>query len=441
METAYCYNARGQIEQLAHMDKEGIIDKFTYQYDSLGNKTVVNKERRGMPEENGIYTYQYDPVGRVKSVAKNATVLKTYTYDAFGNRTKLVEEGTETLYTYNAVNQLVFKRDNSGETKYTFDKRGNLTQILENGNVKNQYYYGSVNRLERAINRDGETAQYRYNGMGYRIGKEVESVNSKRAIQYTIDLTKQYYNLLQKEDAENIQTYYWDGNVVGMFDHDMPRCSYYLQDEMGSPVRLAYANGDFLESYGYDEFGQDLYGNQGILQPFGYTGYQYDNIAETYFAQAREYDCKNGRFSSIDPYKGVLYKGDTINNYLYCINNPLLYFDPLGLAPAWLEGIFAHIQIELDLSIRQFSCEHTECNIRIPGAGLGKTGLGIADFLVDKGDRVEIYEIKPESWASGYRNRLAREQLDRYVSNYRINTGIRTTEGTQIFSNSNFPHQ
>ena len=81
------------------MDKEGIIDKFTYQYDSLGNKTVVNKERRGMPEENGIYTYQYDPVGRVKSVAKNATVLKTYTYDAVGNRTKLVEEGTETLYT------------------------------------------------------------------------------------------------------------------------------------------------------------------------------------------------------------------------------------------------------------------------------------------------------------------------------------------------------
>ena len=112
------------------MDKEGIIDKFTYQYDSLGNKTVVNKERRGMPEENGIYTYQYDPVGRVKSVAKNATVLKTYTYDAFGNRTKLVEEGTETLYTYNAVNQLVFKRDNSGETKYTFDKRGNLTPAL-----------------------------------------------------------------------------------------------------------------------------------------------------------------------------------------------------------------------------------------------------------------------------------------------------------------------
>ncbi len=224
--------------------------------------------------------------------------------------------------------------------------------------------------------------------------------------------------------------------MVGMFDHDMPRCSYFLQDEMGSPVRLADENGTLLESYGYDEFGQDLYGNQGILQPFGYTGYQYDNIAETYFAQAREYDCKNGRFRSIDPYKGLLYKGDTINNYIYCVNNPLLYFDPLGLAPAWLEGIFAHIQIELDLSIRQFSCEHTECNIRIPGAGLGKTGLGIADFLVDKGDRVEIYEIKPESWASGYRNRLATEQLGRYVRFYPIKYKKYAVSGTQSFSYS-----
>lgn len=272
--------------------------------------------------------------------------------------------------------------------------------------------------------------------MGYRIGKEVESVNSKRAIQYTVDLTKQYYNLLQKEDAENVQTYYWDGNVAGMFDNDMPCCSYYLQDEMGSPIRLADENGNLLESYGYDEFGQDLHGNQGVLQPFGYTGYQYDNIAETYFAQAREYDCKNGRFNSIDPYKGLLYKGDTINNYIYCINNPLLYFDPLGLAPAWLEGIFAHIQIQLDLSIRQFSCEETHVEVRIPGGGLGKTGVGRADFLVDKGDHVEIYEIKPESWASGYRNVLASKQLDNYVDAYPASYTKAAMRGTQSFSYS-----
>ena len=60
--------------------------------------------------------------------------------------------------------------------------------------------------------------------------------------------------------------------------------SYYLQDELGSPIRLTDKDGDLKDSYGYDEFGQDLYGNQGTMQPFGYTGYQLDRIAETYYA-------------------------------------------------------------------------------------------------------------------------------------------------------------
>lgn len=45
--------------------------------------------------------------------------------------------------------------------------------------------------------------------------------------------------MLQKEEAENI--------------------CYYFQDELGSPIRLMDKNGELAESYGYDEFGQDLY--------------------------------------------------------------------------------------------------------------------------------------------------------------------------------------
>ena len=52
-----------------------------------------------------------------------------------------------------------------------------------------------------------------------------------------------------------------------------------------------------IYTYGYDEFGQDLYRNQGQIQPFGYTGYQSDRIAETYYAQAREYRAELGRFA------------------------------------------------------------------------------------------------------------------------------------------------
>ena len=99
---------------------------------------------------------------------------------------------------------------------------------------------------------------------------------------------------------------------------------------MGSPIRLANQNGELEESYGYDEFGQDLYGNQGIPQPFGYTGYQPDRIAETYYAQAREYRPELGRFAAADTIKGFIAAPYTLNEYGYCWNNPIKFVDNDG---------------------------------------------------------------------------------------------------------------
>jgi RHS repeat-associated protein len=86
-----------------------------------------------------------------------------------------------------------------------------------------------------------------------------------------------------------------------------------------------------LESYAYDEFGCDTLGNQGQLQPFGYTGYQYDTIAQTYFAQAREYVPHTGRFVARDIVKGTISAPLTMNEYSYCLNNPVQFLDPSGL--------------------------------------------------------------------------------------------------------------
>ena len=71
----------------------------------------------------------------------------------------------------------------------------------------------------------------------------------------------------------------------------------YLQDDLGSTIRLLEQGGECQAVYGYDEFGEDTYNTQGKMQPFGYTGYRYDNIADTYFAQAREYVPGVGRFA------------------------------------------------------------------------------------------------------------------------------------------------
>ena len=67
----------------------------------------------------------------------------------------------------------------------------------------------------------------------------------------------------------------------------------------------------------YGAFGEDLYGNQGVLQVFGYTGYQRDNVAGTYYAQAREYQAEVGRFAGQDLIAGFMDMPLSMNRYSY----------------------------------------------------------------------------------------------------------------------------
>ena len=151
------------------------------------------------------------------------------------------------------------------------------------------------------------------------IQQTADSLNPTKQISYVLDLTKQYHNLVQMNDGAKTQSYTWDDNVA------FADGNAYLQDELGSPLRYVDSSGNTIDSYGYDVFGDDLYGNQGMAQPFGFTGYTADSIAGTYFAQAREYMPQNGRFAGEDAAK----YGD--NWYAYCSSNPLSFVDPLGL--------------------------------------------------------------------------------------------------------------
>lgn len=391
METTYAYDAAGHLSELIHRDREGILDRYSYRYDLLGNKTAIEKQRRGLPEESGLYAYGYDALGRLSTVAKDGQELRSYGYDVFGNRTLLREGSAETTYTYNAMDQLVSKVDALGEETYAYDKRGNLDRILKNGALKDRYTYGALNRLEQAVRGDGEAASYLYNGLGHRVGKDIGRIENaagaqresdkmlqgtglldpfsklerqelcpERKIRYIIDLTKGYHNLLQKEEETAVQTFLWDGNVAGMWEEagtpvGRPDGSaqgatsrYYLQDELGSPIRLFGEGGGLEESYGYDEFGRDLYGNQGLIQPFGYTGYQADHTAGTYYAQAREYKPELGRFAAVDTVKGFLMAPFTLNEYGYCWNNPKKYVDISGKNPKEMEIVGGEIKDEFE---------------------------------------------------------------------------------------------
>ena len=165
---------------------------------------------------------------------------------------------------------------------------------------------------------------------------------------YLLDLTKPYHNLLGLQKNGESQTFYYDNNVTAMEENG--HFHYYLQDELGSPLRVSNweppknraADSHKYLTYGYDEFGNDPgkeleqagipnpYSRQGQAQPFGYTGYRYDDISSTYFAQAREYQPKTGRFTAEDIIKGNGLIPETLNPYVYCYGNAINYVDKDG---------------------------------------------------------------------------------------------------------------
>ena len=352
--TTYRYDRKDQLTELLHQDQEGILDRYTYLYDLLGHKTGITKERRGLERESGQYRYGYDALGRLSEIQKDGEIQTRYGYDAFGNRTWKEESGEQTSYQYNALNQMVSERQGEIRKEYGYDKRGNLTAILENGAWKKQYVYGAMNRLEEAVDAAGKQARYQYNGLGHRVGKQEGvlpkeklekldpqrrvgmEIGNSRQITYTLDLTRQYYNLLERTEESQSQRYFWDGNVAA-YEENGER-NYYLQDELGSPLRIEDSAGTIKESYGYGAFGEDLYQNQGKMQPFGYTGYQRDSVSGTYYAQAREYLAESGRFAGQDLIVGFTEYPKTLNRYNYCWNNSLIYVDYDGKFPTIIAG-------------------------------------------------------------------------------------------------------
>ncbi len=73
-----------------------------------------------------------------------------------------------------------------------------------------------------------------------------------------------------------------------------------------------------------------------------YTGHERDSVLGMYYAKARMYDTadKHGsskgnklgdkRFTAVDPVKGNVRNPQSLVQYTYVLNNPLMYVDPLG---------------------------------------------------------------------------------------------------------------
>jgi len=326
--TNYSFNALGAIESLSHSKDGGILDQFKYSYDPVGNITKIDKYRVGVEQDkdNGLFRYEYDPLNRLIT-AMSDTSAKRYTYDALGNRIASRFNGVDTKYEYNARNQLIKTMEGITRTDYSYDKRGNLTNVVENGKQKASYTFDATNMMVGAVTQKG-SASYGYDGFRNRISK-LESLGQDVApdpcaeVRYVLDMTLPYDNLLMIKGAED-QSFVWGNSLLtGSGENSF----HYLHDHLGSPIRIIGEDSDGA-TMAYDEFGvpEVMAGNvHGFNNPFGFTGYQMDEVSGLWYAQARYYDPMLGRFGAEDTVR------DGLNYYLYCSANPLRFVDLNGL--------------------------------------------------------------------------------------------------------------
>lgn len=97
------------------------------------------------------------------------------------------------------------------------------------------------------------------------------------------------------------------------------------RDEQLSTGWITGVSGEIENACEYDAFGNLLGNHEEVRNCILYGGQQYDTETGQYYLRARYYNPVIGRFIQEDPYRG-----DGLNLYAYCGNNPVVYYDPGG---------------------------------------------------------------------------------------------------------------
>ena len=109
-------------------------------------------------------------------------------------------------------------------------------------------------------------------------------------------------------------------------DSECARTYYhYVCDEGGSISHILDETGRVLNQYEYDAFGNLIKSQEEVNNRFLYVGQQYDDVTMQYYLRARYYNPIVARFTQEDTYRG-----DGLNLYVCCQNNPVGYYDPSG---------------------------------------------------------------------------------------------------------------
>ena len=163
--TQISYNQTGQLKEIFYGDGRNV--KFFYN---------ALRQLEEVKDWLGTTTFLLDMVGRPLSVTDSAGGTTGYEWGVMGERKSIIyPDGKHVDYKYNKALQLTELIAGDDIVHYEYDMFGQLVEKKTSGNLKTNYRYNALGRLEEISYHGaelGEIYTYKYDVLGNKISQK-----------------------------------------------------------------------------------------------------------------------------------------------------------------------------------------------------------------------------------------------------------------------------
>ncbi len=342
IEAGYTYDAAYRLDVVTWTDTatQQLVAQFDCDVNALGLRTAITEavQQPGGGVDTDLVEYEYDKLGRLtretRTRGQDVLVDKSYQYDLFGNRTKVINHigPSEQEATFNELHQL----ETDGNLSFFYDDSGNLYEKKQGDTVLTRYEYDFLNRLSKVTHNPGEGNEewqtYEYDAEGGLIRIERDTGAVKRFVNDHHSVTGYHQALVELDGQSSVLA----RMVYGLDLVKMSRSGeyYYIYDPLGSTRALTDDQAAVTDTYAYDAYGntieQDPQPPNGTENAYLFTGERLDAFTGFYYLRARFYDPSSGRFTQLDTFLGSPQDPLSLHRYLYCRADPVNLVDPGG---------------------------------------------------------------------------------------------------------------
>ncbi len=342
------------------------VPDFTYGYDSVGNRTFMERS------DEGKTTYNYDHLYQLTLATFPDGGFQAFTYDPVGNRLRLEEKESgkikNTTYEYNAANELIRLirdfQDLTGPpphlfvgpgapsgttlfiTNFIYDGNGSRIQMDDHEDPSTQYLWDFRERLIKVSEGKMDLQANAYDPFNHRT--ILREGKAETTFLYDgIEINRNLVEFSPKGQAPLRRHLWLGGQKVGTVLGG--QLQFLMMDAIGSVVAITNHSGAVIQRAFYKPFGE--VSTRGSQAPstdragfVGSLGVQHDGSTGLYYMWNRFYEADVGMFLTVDPTLrnplsvillpsggSFIRQNDLFTPYRYVINNPVNSTDPSGL--------------------------------------------------------------------------------------------------------------